>query len=342
MARKKQTALQKQAAKGGKARANALSAEERSEIARRAVEARWARAGKTKTMRGRHEGDLTIGDIVIPCAVLDDQTRVISQRGFAKALGGATPTGMTRRGDGKLPAFLTASNLKPFIDNELLATAKIVPYVPKHGGPVAFGIPAEAIPRICDVWLKARSEGVLRHNQLHLAKQAEIIIRGLAHVGIIALVDEATGYQDDRARDALAKILEEFVAKELQRWIKTFPAEFYKQVFRLRGWQYHQKVKKPLIVGKITNELVYKRLAPGVLDELKRRNPRTPKGYLKHKHFQWLTDGIGHPKLLEHLHAVTALMKASDDWDTFMRMIDRALPRYPDMPLFEAAGVRLD
>jgi hypothetical protein len=54
-----------------------------------------------------------------------------------------------------------------------------------------------------------------RKQQEHIAKQAEILVRGFAGVGIIALVDEATGYQQDRARDALSRILEAFIAKEL-------------------------------------------------------------------------------------------------------------------------------
>lgn len=37
------------------------------------------------------------------------------------------------------------------------------------------------------------------------------------------------GDQDLRARDALAKILEAFVAKEIRKWVKTFPVEFYKE-----------------------------------------------------------------------------------------------------------------
>jgi len=48
--------------------------------------------------------------------------------------------------------------------------------------------PGWLCPRI-GWWLASRQ-------QKHIAAQAEIIMRGLATVGIIALVDEATGYQD--------------------------------------------------------------------------------------------------------------------------------------------------
>jgi hypothetical protein len=154
-------------------------------------------------------------------------------------------------------------------------------------------------------------------------------------VGIVALVDEATGYQADRARDALAKILEAFVAKELRKWVKTFPPEFYQEMFRLRKLPYIGSVKKPQYIGHLTNDLVYARLAPGVLDELRRVTPRDDKGKLRHRLFQHLTEDIGHPKLREHLASVIALMKAADEWDQFMVMMDRSLKRHIPLPLFD-------
>ena len=88
-------------------------------------------------------------------------------------------------------------------------------------------------------------------------------------IGIIGLVDEATGYQGIRAKRALATILEEFIAEELQPWTKTFPYEFYEEIFRLKGWPGPDGVKRPSVIGHYTNDIVYARLAPGVLDELK-------------------------------------------------------------------------
>src|SRR5690606_34477435 len=75
---------------------------------------------------------------------------------------------------------------------------------------------------------------------------ADVLMRGLASVGIIALVDEATGFQRDRTADALAKILEEFIAKELRPWVQTFPDQFYEHLFRLRGMNFpRDRVKRP-------------------------------------------------------------------------------------------------
>jgi hypothetical protein len=136
----------------------------------------------------------------------------------------------------------------------------------------------------------------------------------LAVDGIIALVDEATGYQADRARDALALILEAFIGKELATWAKTFDDEFYRQMFRLRDWSTEQlgTSQRPPLIGKLTNNIVYERLAPAVLDELKRKNPRLASGSRRTKHHQWLTSGFGHPKLREHLAKVIALMQVLD------------------------------
>ena len=176
-------------------------------------------------------------------------------------------------------------------------------------------IAAESLPQVCDVYLRACGAKKLRHNQQHIARQAEILVRAFAHVGIIALVDEATGYQDARDRDALARILEAFVAKELRKWVRTFPADYYKELFRLRGWTFpklpQDQQRRPVMVGKITNDLVYARLSPGVRRELNRLIPRDDKGRLKRKLFQRLTDDVGHPKLLEHLAKVVTAMQLS-------------------------------
>src|SRR5207248_2037681 len=171
------------------------------------------------------------------------------------------------------PGFLSANNINPFISDDLRRSWNPIPFrLPKgsggYKGNIAFGYPAELLPKVCDVFLDAEETDALTGGQKHIAVQAKILMRGLAHVGIVALVDEATGYQDERARDALAKILEAFIAKELRPWVRTFPTEFYKEMFRLRKIPYREDVKRPQYIGVLTNDLVYSRLAPGVLDEL--------------------------------------------------------------------------
>ena len=299
----------------------------------------------TEIRKATHIGTLQIGELSILCAVLEDGTRVLSARGVTKALGGkrggshwVRKRGMS--GGAELPVFISANNLKPFIDNDLaVALTEPIQHTLPRGGPPAYGVEAGLLPQICDVWLKAKEAEELSPAQELIAAKAGILMRGLAHVGIIALVDEATGYQYERARRALEEILDAFIAKELREWAKTFPDEFYSQMFRLRGWSYIPwSVKRPSAVGKYTNDLVYNRLAPGVLNELKMLNPTDERGRRKVHYHQWLTEDVGHARLREHLAAVIALMKASSTWDQFRRAINRALPSYGstmELPLDE-------
>jgi hypothetical protein len=333
------------ASKGGLARAEKLSPERKKEIAAAAAKARWA--GHAKPAKASHVGELKIGDLVIPCAVLEDGTRVISQRGFWGSLAAGNP----RRGRGSdnafvLPAFLSAKSLRPFISEELATSlTSPVPYTGtghKGGGPLVYGMKAELIPQICDVWLKAREAGELHHSQRSIAKKAEVLVRGLARVGIVALVDEATGYQYDRARTALAEILEQFISKNLAAWARQFPDDYYEQLFRLRKWEFDpESTKRPVLVGTLTKNLVYSRLAPGVLDELERLNPRRESGHRSARHHQWLTKDVGHPKLKEHLTKLVVLMQAADSWDELMSKVNKVLPKQ-DLPLLQLMAKRRD
>ncbi len=284
-----------------------------------------------KIPQATHIGVLKIGEIEIPCAVLEGGTRVLTQSGFLRALGrSARPSGQGKQKAGfeQLPAFLRAKSLNRYITKGILDSTRPIQFVPTHGGR-AIGYKAQLLPQICDVFLSARRDGLLMHQQIRLADQCEILMRGFAHVGITALVDEATGYQADRSSRALAEIFERFIAKEYRKWLKTFPDDFYEQMFRLKGWSDKPiTAAKPPLVAKYTNNLVYERLAPNILDELQRVNPKDEKGKRRQKHHQWLTSEVGHPSLREHLAAVIALMKASSNWVAFNKAMDRALPRY--------------
>lgn len=286
--------------------------------------------------RAKYSGELKFGNIVIPCAVLEDGRRLLTQQGFLQAIGRARSA---KGGQGasvdKMPAFMAAKNLKPFVSDELVGSTKPILFRSQRGNK-AFGYPAELLPRVCDVYLTAREAGVLQDKQYPIAAKCEVLVRGLATVGIIALVDEATGYQYDRNRDALNKILEAYIAKELLPWAKRFPDEFYRQLFRLRDWQYNPiSVKRPVFVGKLTNQLVYEQLPDGVLDELKHKNPRDEKGRRKHKHHQFLTEDIGNPHLERHIASVTTLMRAAADWRGFLRLFNRAFQKPYQEEIFE-------
>ena len=284
---------------------------------------------------GTPDTPLVIGDIKIPCYVLEGETRVISQGGFLKAIGRAEKAkggqGATKRGSTTLPSFLAAKNLLPFIPEDLVGATTPIPFRLTDNGdsPVSgFGYRAILLPKVCEVYLAARTAGKLLPRQQHIAARAEILIRALAAVGIVALIDEATGYERIRAERALATILEKFIAKEFRPWTRTFPFEFYQQIFRLRDWgSPAEGVQRPSVIGHYTNDFVYARIAPGILEELQELNPILPQGWRKERHHQWFTSDFGHPKLKEHLAAVVALMRAASTWTAFKNNLDRAFPR---------------
>lgn len=293
---------------------------------------------KKKIPEALFEGELEIGDATIPCAVLEDGTRVLTQTGMLQALGRSSrPSGKSLAVD-QLPPFLAPKNLEPFIDKDLRRSTAPIVFTPLkgggRGGNEAYGYEAELLPKVCEVMLQARDAEALQPQQMRLAAQADILMRGLAHVGIVALVDEATGYQEVRDRIALQKILDKYLTDEWSKWTKTFPDEFYRQLFRLRGVPYpppgKHKSWRPSYIGHLTNNIVYDRLAPGVKKELKRLNPRTEKGRRKRMHFQYLTEDYGTPALRRHLANVIFLMRGCTDYDDFERRLNRASPKYGD------------
>ncbi len=319
-------------AKGGIARAKSLTPEERSEIAKNAASKRW----NTKVLKATHgspDHPLRIGDMEIPCFVLEDGTRVLTQGGLSGALGMAKGGSMIA-GMNRLELFVSRKSISPHISNEIAERFANPIAFTIPGGSRAHGFEATLLADLCEAVLKAREAGHLQKQQEGIAAKCEILVRGFARVGIVALVDETTGYQKDRAKDALSKILEAFIAKELQPWISTFPSDYYEQIFRLRGLEYPKAtVQRPQYFGVLTNDIVYRRLAPGVLRELKEVTPKDATGRRKHKFFQRLTDSTGYPKLREHLGAVVAIMKLSNNWHDFADKLDRLYPRFGDTML---------
>jgi len=317
---------------GGNARAAALSSERRSEIAKKAAMKRWG--NENGIPKAYYSGEIKLGDLEFPCAVLSDGTRVLTETDFMNGMGmyrsGALSARREIDEDGaRVPLYLAFKNLEPFINKHLGDVHELVLKYHTEKGLLAHGINAEIIPKICDVWIDAQEKGGLGSRQEKIAYQAKLIMRALAHVGIISLVDEATGFQKDRAADALATILAKYIAKELQPWVKTFPDEYYEQIYRLRGLDYpNEKINHPQYFGHLTNDIIYKRLAPAVLAELKDSTPKDSKGRYKNKFFQNLTPELGHPKLREHMSSVTTIMKLSMDYDDFVLKLNQIHPQY--------------
>lgn len=215
--------------------------------------------------------------------------------------------------------------------NELSARANSpIRFIPPHGGNPALGYDATILPDMCSAFIRAQHEGRLDKRLYYLAERAEILQHGFAHLGIIGLVDEATGYQESRAKDALQAYLERFIRKELAAWVQRFPDEFFRELYRLKKWKWTGSSRRPGVVGTYIKDLIYERLGPGVIDELEKRNPSNGKGRRKAKHHQWLSEDIGHPALAQHMHALIGFMRAEDDWNLFRARFNRAFPKQGD------------
>ncbi|MBQ9259353.1 MAG: hypothetical protein IJ187_05825 [Neisseriaceae bacterium] len=315
--------------RSGKARAAKQTPEERKAHAMKMVE---AKKRKSLLPKATHNGELKIGNVIINCAVLDNGERVVRENDVFEQFG--TPGSELRRIRNEMkessgmdiPLFLASKSLQPLIkrnfDNGEL---DLIEYT--DSGKEKVGYNATILPKVCEVWLQARDNGLLQKSQEEKVKKIEIFMRGLAHVGIIALVDEATGYQREREKNALAEILEAFVAKELQPYLKTFPPEYYEELFRLWNVPYPPKKPqwRPAYFGKITNNVVYARLAPKLLPELKKESSKIEKS---HKLHQLLTSDLGHPKLREHLVSVVSLLKISKTKEEFYGFLDRVHPKF--------------
>lgn len=321
-------------ARGGIARAESLSPEQRKEIARKGARARWS---ADEIPRAEYTGELKIGEMVFPCSVLSDGTRILTQSDFMKGMGmyysgWVAQNRTTEEDSAEVPHFLSFKSLKPFVDRHLGDLRSIILKYRTATGGTAHGIRAEIIPKICEVWLDAEESVSLGVRQKKIVAQAKILMRSLAHVGIIALVDEATGYQGVRPKDALQQYLEKIIRKELAAWAKKFPDEFYENIYRLKGWPWPgMKKNRYSVVAYYTRDLVYERIAPGLLKELEDRSPKNDSGNRPNKLHQWLTDDIGNPLLAQHIHSLVMFQRlaiaSGFGWNRFVKMVDQVMPR---------------
>lgn len=270
-----------------------------------------------------YSGVLSLGEAEIGCAVLEDGTRLLTQSDMMRALGRARQA--KGRGfydaDVNLPAFLTAKSLKDFIPSDLHVTSSQIEFVMPNGRK-AFGYRAEMLPQVCEVYLKARDAGALVQSQMHVARQADILIRSLASVGIVALVDEATGYQVDRSHDALRLLLGKYIAEGLQKWLHTFPDSFFVELDRLYGNPKTTSRSRPQYYGKFINKYVYDPIEHGyVKAELDKLNI-TDEGKRRARFHQWLNDD-GRTILTRQIGKVEGIMEMCDDIEQFKTVARR-------------------
>lgn len=275
-----------------------------------------------------HEGEIILGENVIPCYILEDGTRVLSTTAMQRALGVVTDE--KERSATRLDEILSSRVVSRFVVDDLLS-AKLSPIPCYKGSQKIMGYEATVLPDICEIMLQVRDYA--KENKISLGKrqqvviaQADILIRSLAKIGIIALVDEATGYQYEREQFALNAILTALVSDEILAYQKQFQLSFYKEIFRLWGIPFTEyNIKhKPSFIGHLTNRYIYSNLPAGtvVLEELKKRTPKTEKGNYKYKLHQSLTEDSGREALKKVLYSVEALASVSKDKVEFDRLVN--------------------
>jgi hypothetical protein len=288
--------------KGGKARKDALPPERRKQIAQTAAAARWGAQNEDdlipKVICGSSDRPMRIKalGIEVPCYVIEGERRVFVQRGMVDALG--MSRGSAGGGGDRLANFITGERIKPFVPKELseVITAPIKFRAPN--GSIAYGYDAEALHQVCLSILAARREGKLQKQQDHIAVRCELLIAAWSLAGIVSAVDEATGYQYVRAKTAIEDIIDKWLVKELQPWKKQFPVDYYRRVHELNQWPFNpDSAKRPGVVGRWTNDIVYDRLGPGLREQLHDYAGRDEKGRLKHHLYKYLTGNHGIPEL---------------------------------------------
>jgi hypothetical protein len=319
--------------RGGQERARRLTTEQRSEIAKKAAEERWAKVHNRNSLpEADTDGVLPIGDVQLEVYVLRDRRRVIAKRAMARALhlksegGNAFMRTMSRKGvRSVLPEKLIEKIDKPISFKPL-------------SGDLADGYEAEVLIEVCDALIQARNENKLAPSQKFLAMQAEIIVRSAAKVGIIALIDEATGYSD-KTKDEYRKLFEQFIRKEYRQWEEEFPNKFFDMLYRLYNLkrQKPDSTRHPQFFGHFIRRYIYYPLANSngaILEHLEKKNPVVyDGGGRKYKFFQYLSDHIGMPAFRQHLWQVVGMGEAATDRVQFERGFYRAFPgAFPKTP----------
>src|SRR6185437_5519017 len=235
------------ASKGGAARMRKLSRLERAALASKAAKARWERivpganasksylpivlSDETKLLPiAKWPGVLTIGDIEIPVYVLDDKRRVISRTG-------ATTVLTVGKGGGNLESYVQIKALERYMPQNL--HAQMMDFnIPEVVNKSAKGMTAETFLEICGAYVRAWQDGALESDaQIGIAKRAAMFLAACSKVGLIALIDEATGYQYRRAEEELQLKLRAFLLEEMRKWERTFPNELWEQFGRLTNWK---------------------------------------------------------------------------------------------------------
>jgi hypothetical protein len=264
----------------------------------------------------QYPGVLVIGELEIPVYVLNDGRRVISRTGALTVLAG--------RGGGNLECYLRVATLKPYVPADL-AGNMIQFTMPGVVNKIVFGLSAEAFLDVCRAYMRAREDGALTDRQTEIAIKSGMFLAACANVGLIALIDEVTGFQYLREQDALQVKLKLFLEDEMRKWEKTFPDELWKEFGRLTNWrgQLHQR---PKYWGHLVMELIYEYLDPDVGEWLRKNAPK-PQHAQNYHH--WMSGQYGLKKLIEHIWMVIGMASACETMAELKRKMAEKYGRIP-------------
>lgn len=265
-----------------------------------------------------YKGELPIGNISLDCAVLENGDRILTATSIFDAFG-RSRKGMNDRLeiDGtKLPPFLASKNIEPYINQNIINGTKLIKY--RDGKATKTGYDASLLPDMCNIYLQARRDGVLKESQEKLAIQSEILLTAFAKVGISALIDEATGFQIDRKHDALRLLLSKYIAEGLQKWMLTFPDTFFAELDRLYKNEPTQSRTRPQYYGKFINKYIYDPIEHGYLKKELDALNIDDEGRRRARFHQWLSEK-GRTILIHQIGRVQGLMEACKDIDSFKK-----------------------
>jgi hypothetical protein len=244
-------------------------------------------------------GKIDLGGNELDCYVLNNEQRVIAS--------GSTTRAIANVERGSLIDYIGQRALNDYIDKERIMSETIRFSIPGTQW-VAIGITTEHFEMICRGYVEALYKGVsLTERQREIAVRCAMLTAGLARTGLDALVDEATGYQYERAEDALQVRLRAFIAEELRAWEKTFPDELWEEFGRLTGWRTPLQTR-PKWWGKLVTELIYDTLDEDVANYLRENKPAP--GVRWHR---MLTENYGVRQLVSRCYEVVGMAKTCHD-----------------------------
>lgn len=274
--------------------------------------------------RIKNSGELNLAGNVIPCYVTEDGTRLLSGSKMQEAL----KITEGKRAGTKINRFFKQKALGSAVTQ--IPSGALVPIICHQGDRKVYCYKAEALTDICDAMLEIRKNFTLKPKQQLVADQCEILMRAFAKVGLTALIDEATGYQTDRDKAELQKILSAYISDEVAKWQLTFSNEFYKELYRIYNIQPKEGHSKPLRVGYLTAHLIYDQLPDGVFSAIKEKTGKNENGNWKYQLHRNLSENVGRQDLRRIINEVTAIMAISDNKEQFEQLYDRRFNKHQE------------